>query len=139
MSDIKKSVESVGAGWGDAPWAETYYADPEQQLETFWSYHGHFRPLFERLNLRSAIDLACGRGRHAEIVALYSHHLTLMDIHQTNIDFCKRRLGHYPYLNFVVNSGHDFQPIGDEQATGIYCYDAMVHFSPDIVEAYLQD
>jgi SAM-dependent methyltransferase len=136
---IEESVASVGKGWGDAAWAETYYAMAETQTDFFWNRAGLFRPLFDRLDLTSVIELACGRGRHAEIVAPLAQRLVVMDIHAINIEACRRRLGHHPHLVFRQNSGFDFTPELDHGTTAIYCYDAMVHFSPDIVQAYLRD
>jgi ubiquinone/menaquinone biosynthesis C-methylase UbiE len=62
-----------------------------------------------------------------------------MDIHDANLDACRRRLAAYANVQYIHNDGYDFQPVPDASLTAIYCYDAMVHFSPDLVGAYLQD
>ena len=62
-----------------------------------------------------------------------------MDIHEDNLTFCQQRLGHRPNLEIYRNSGFDFKPVEAKSLTAIFCYDAMVHFSPDIVASYLKD
>ena len=34
----------------------------------FWDEHLPFRPFFERLDLTATLELACGHGRHAEMI-----------------------------------------------------------------------
>lgn len=65
--------------------------------------------------------------------------LTLMDIHDANLDFCRNRLRAYAFVRYVKGNGYNFEPVEPESKTAIYCYDSMVHFSPDIVESYLKD
>ena len=105
----------------------------------FWAETTLFRRLFERLDLAHVLELACGHGRHTAQIVERAGHVTLMDVHETNIETCRSRLGHHRNLTFIVNNGYDFQPVGDGELTSIFCYDAMVHFSPDIVASYLAD
>lgn len=65
--------------------------------------------------------------------------LTLVDIFDSNLEFCRNRLCAYPFIRYIKNNGYSFEPIASQTVTAIYCYDSMVHFSPDIVESYLQD
>jgi SAM-dependent methyltransferase len=62
-----------------------------------------------------------------------------MDIHQSNLDTCRERLAAAANVFYALNNGFDFRPIADGSITAIYCYDAMVHFSPDLVASYLRD
>ncbi|KGQ18535.1 Methyltransferase type 11 [Lysobacter dokdonensis DS-58] len=133
--DLAASVDVVGEPWKES----AYYADAEQWTFVFWDPAHPFRSYFDRLDLRNTIELACGHGRHAERTAAMAGSLTLMDIHQANLDACRARLGHLPNVRIERNNGYDFRPVEDGSATAIYCYDAMVHFSPDLVASYLQD
>jgi SAM-dependent methyltransferase len=124
------------------PWAKSsYYADAEQEGWTspFWDETSQFRPLFNRLDLTSVVELACGYGRYAERVAAICGRLTLVDVFQENLDMCAARLKGFPNVQYLKGNGHSFAGIPDASTTAIFCYDAMVHFSPDIVQAYLQD
>lgn len=132
---LRASVKAVGAAWEDS----LYYADAENWTRLFWGEATPFSRLFAELNLSNVIDLACGHGRHAEIVAQKAAALTLMDIHEANLEVCRKRLANAANVSFVLNSGFDFRPLRDASTTAIYCYDAMVHFSPDVVSSYLND
>jgi hypothetical protein len=72
------------------------------------------------------LELACGHGRHSEIVAEGSGQLTLMDVHEENIEYCRTRLARFRNIAFFTNSGHDFRPIADGALTAI---SAMMRWS----------
>jgi SAM-dependent methyltransferase len=133
--DLQSSVDLVGEAWKQS----AYYQDAERWTFIFWDPGQPFRTWFDRLDLRNALELACGHGRHAERVVPHAGQLTLMDIHEENLDACRARLSGYGNVRYLLNSGYDFRPVPDATLTAIYCYDAMVHFSPDLVAAYLED
>jgi SAM-dependent methyltransferase len=134
-SDLQSSVDIVGAPWKES----AYYGDAERWTFLFWEQAHPFRPWFDRLDLRHVLELACGHGRHSERVAPLAGRLTLMDIFDANLDACRRRLASFGNVDYIRNTGFDFRPVPDASLTAIYCYDAMVHFSPDLVAAYLKD
>ena len=134
LSDIRESVRQVGLSWEKS----AYYENAERLMDVFWREGTLFRRLFEKLDLSAVVELACGHGRHAERIAQKCGQLTLMDIHQRNIDFCRDRLAGFSNVAYFVNSGFDF-PLPSSSQTAIFCYDAMVHFSPDVVRSYLID
>lgn len=135
MSDIRESVRKVGRSWEKS----TYYENAERFIDVFWREGTLFRRLFEKLDLTATVELACGHGRHAERIASECGQLTLMDIHADNIDFCKNRLKRFSNVTYFINSGFDFHPLPPNSQTAIFCYDAMVHFSPDVVRSYVID
>ncbi len=134
-TDIKASVDLVAEPWINSP----YYGEAEQWTFIFWSQRSKFPQFFNQLDLDSVIELGCGHGRHAEVIQNKVGKLYLMDVLQENVEFCKRRLGSNQRLAFLKNDGHTFQPIEPNSVTAIFCYDAMVHFSPDIVASYISD
>jgi SAM-dependent methyltransferase len=135
MTDLAASVQLVGDPWKES----VYYADAERWTHLFWAEHTPFRQLFNRLDPSAVLELACGHGRHAEKIAPLSKRLVLMDIHEANLQVCRTRLAAFPYVEFIRNNGFDFQPVEDAALTSLFCYDAMVHFSPDLVESYRRD
>jgi SAM-dependent methyltransferase len=135
VSDIRESVRKVGQSWENSP----YYENAERLIDVFWRDGTLFRRLFEKLDLTTTVELACGHGRHAERITPDCGRLTLMDIHVGNIDFCKNRLSRFTNVEYFVNNGFDFQPLPPASQTAIFCYDAMVHFSPDVVRSYVID
>ena len=118
-----------------------YYADAETRLPVFWREGSPFSALFALLDISRVAELACGQGRHGEFIlrnfspSIASYHA--LDILQTNVQFTRARLGGDARVKVDRNSGVSFHPISDEAVTGIFCYDAMVHFHRSIVAQYL--
>jgi SAM-dependent methyltransferase len=132
---LQASVDHVAEAWKKSP----YYEDAEKWTHIFWNEGTDFKTQFDRLDLSRSIELACGYGRHAEHAVKSTRDLMLMDIFDENLDFCKERLGKYKNVSFVKCSGSDFQPVENNSITSVYCYDAMVHFAPDVVRSYVSD
>jgi SAM-dependent methyltransferase len=131
----ERQAERVARDWS----GNAYYADAEQWAFVFWIEDGVFRPFFERLNLEHIVELACGHGRHAEMFKDRAQKITLLDILAENVNQCRSRFAGQSHIVCMRNNGTDFKPLGDASATSIFCYDAMVHFTPDVVESYLID
>ena len=51
---LKADVAMIGEAWHDSP----YYVDAERWTFLFWRPEGHFRQLFDRLDLTSVVELA---------------------------------------------------------------------------------
>lgn len=134
-TDLERSVEIVGKAWKES----AYYDIAEKFIFRFWEADSVYRACFVKLDPRNLVELACGHGRHAEQVAGLAGHLSLIDIHQENLDACRKRLEAHSGVSYHKGNGYDFQPLADSSATGIFCYDSMVHFSPDLVASYLLD
>ena len=126
MNTLTQSVEVVAGPWKQSG----YYDDAEKWTFIFWSEAHPFYPLFQRLDLTAVLELACGHGRHSEIVAERSGQLTLMDVHEENIAYCRTRLARFRNTLFFANSSHDFRSITDDAITAIFCYNAMGAFQP---------
>jgi SAM-dependent methyltransferase len=139
MSDIKKSVETVKRAWISS----SYYNDAEKWTFLFWENNSIFKQYFDKLDVRFIAELACGYGRHAEkLLQTRQHQVQLiycLDVVEENLLFTENRLAVYNKSKILLVSGHDFKPIASNSLTSIFCYDAMVHFSPDIIESYLID
>ncbi len=132
-----------------------YYdrAEEEDYLGGFWRLKAKsplfpkakFRPLFDKLNTRTLVELACGHGRHtAHILAnrKYSdkiERIYMMDINDENISFCKERFRFHDFVYPIKNNGYDFHPLASDSVTAIFCYDSMVHFEYDSVISYIED
>lgn len=108
-------------------------------MGVFWGDGSPFLELFSRLDLTTVAELACGHGRHAEHIVSQAAELFVIDIHESNIVFCRERLAAYDNVRFVVNNGYDLRPLEDRSISALFCYDAMVHFAPDVIRSYLND
>lgn len=134
-SSLRHSVGVVGKARKVSP----YHAGAERWTFMFWDRSHPFRGWFDELDLTSVLELGCGHGRHSEQVAPLAGRLSLMDIHDDNIRVCRQRLAPYKHVSYFQNNGYDFRPVADCSRTAIFCYDAMVRFSPDLVASYLTD
>lgn len=134
-SKLAESAAVVGAPWAQSP----YYDDAERWTFLFWDEGTVFRRLFNQLDLSTVIELSCGHGRHSERVAQMTSQLTLLDMHEANLEFCRRRLAGHRFVRYLKGNGYSLEPIEAASATSIFCYDSMVHFSPDIVQSYMRE
>jgi SAM-dependent methyltransferase len=138
-SEIAKSIQVIKEPWIDSP----YYDDAERWTHIFWNENSNFKKYFDRLDLTLCAELACGHGRHSEqLLQRYSQKveaLYALDVVEKNVEFTAKRLSSFKQATTLLVGGSDFEPIGSGALTSIFCYDAMVHFSPDIIESYLRD
>lgn len=136
MTDsIKMQIKN---DWADAPYYEIVESD--SAMKYFWG-NAIFDDLFARLDLSNVAELACGHGRHMQHV-LNNFNVgsaILVDINESNIDFCRGRFNNYGGLTFIVNGGADLNGISDGALSSLFCYDAMVHFEFDDVFLYLKE
>lgn len=136
-NDLRNSVTEVARYWGNDPYYDR--AEKPDWMTRFWSQNREFKPLFDQLDLEWTIELACGHGRHATQIADHVPALVLVDVVPQNIEYCRQRFAGRNNIAVMQNDGASFRPIPDEQATAIYCYDAMVHFEMDVVASYVKD
>jgi SAM-dependent methyltransferase len=123
-----------------------YYdrAESKDWMKVFW-HQGDFLKLFEKLDMRVAVELACGHGRHtAHVLDVPSlrrnlEQIHLIDVNEENIKYCRERFTNSTIVSTNTNNGYDFQPLRNDSISSIFCYDAMVHFEFDAVISYVMD
>lgn len=121
-----------------SPWKEsTYFADAERLMHVFWSETNPFYKAFQTLDLSTTLELACGKGRHSEMVAPMAGILTLVDVFPEHLIDCITRLQGKNNVAYVVCNGYEFEAVSRDSQSAVFCYDAMVHFAPEIVASYL--
>ena len=138
----------VAEEWtGSKAYANFYYAKAEDEacVEVFWHAKSKFRQLFDRLNTRTLVELACGHGRHTARILNTPElrhgidRIYPIDINNDNVQFCRERFSNNTLVHPFINNGLDFQPLANSSVTAIFCYDAMVHFEYDAVHSYIED
>jgi ubiquinone/menaquinone biosynthesis C-methylase UbiE len=134
-SRLEEDILVVAKAWADSP----YYERAEQFTSMFWAPQSHFRRFFDKLDLISVVELACGHGRHTANIPKTARYITIIDIFEKNLEVCRNRLGARSNISFVKGDGSSFRPVVDSSTTAIFCYDAMVHFTPEMVRSYLCD
>lgn len=120
---------------------DSYFEQVEKDsyIEIFWDINSDFYKMFQKLNTRNVIELGCGRGRHVPKIVNKADTVTLVDILQKNIDFCKKRFGDNGKIKYYKNTGFDLKELESNNYTSLYSYDAMVHFELMDIYSYLID
>ena len=117
-------------------------ADKDHWVQTFWASDSVFRAAFEQLDRTSMLEIACGSGRHSWQVRGTLPDLTLLDTSQGALSLARQRFVHYPQVQYIhAPTGLGLADCGitKETFTSIFSFDAMVHFEPKTVQAYLHD
>ncbi len=133
--ELSRLADQVGKDWK----SNSYYESSEQHVRGFWSETSPFRMLFDRMTLGTVIDLACGHGKQSQFIVDRCTRLYLVDINSENLDFCRSRYAAHGNVEYVLTSGYDIPSIATGTVDAIFCYDAMVHFAPEVVAAYLRE
>ncbi len=114
-------------------------AESEQAMNIFWGQDTLFYNMFKKLDISNVIELSCGRGRHVPKYMYDAQHITLVDILEKNIDFCKERFSSQSKISYYCNNGSDLSDLPDNTYTSLFTYDSMVHFELLDIASYLKD
>ena len=114
-------------------------AENEKAIDVFWGSESLFYKNFKKLNLKNVIELACGRGRHVPHYINLAEKITLVDILEENISFCKERFKEEENIFYLQNNGYNFEKLLSNNYTAIFSYDSMVHFELMDIYEYLKD
>lgn len=131
--ELSKLADHVGHRWEE----HVYYDQAEPMMDMQWNKY--VWPQIKDCDFTSVLDLAAGHGRNSEKLLPLSGRLFIVDINQSNIDFCKDRFGDNPKIEYSTNNGFDLSRIADDELTLAYCWDAMVHFESEVVRNYLKE
>jgi len=120
---------------------DAYFERAEQSdvLQTFWSESSSFYKMFKQMDTSNIIELACGRGRHVSMYDKIAGHITLVDILDKNIEYCKKRFKDKGNISYYCNNGTDLSDLADSTYTSLFTYDAMVHFELLDIASYLKE
>jgi ubiquinone/menaquinone biosynthesis C-methylase UbiE len=130
-------TKKIGETWSQAAYYETHEQD--HFMDFFWKEGCVFKRMFDTLTPDNILELACGHGRHVPRYQHLAKKITLVDINQSNIDFCRNRFAGNDKILCIVNNGTDLQDVPSESVTAVFSYDAMVHFEMTDVMQYIQE
>lgn len=127
--------------WFHIDGMEEYWniVESENCLKMFWGEDTAFYRMFTQLDLDKVIELGCGRGRHVNQYYSRANEITLVDILEKNITFCKDRFKDSKNIKYYQNNGFDLSELPDESYSALFTYDAMVHFEMFDVYNYLKE
>lgn len=114
-----------------------YYDQAEHFLKNDWKIH--IWPILKTADFSTVLDLAAGHGRNSAQLIKLAKKLYIVDIHQSNINFCKIRFRKYCNIEYTLCDGISCNGVPDDTVTLVYCFDAMVHFDSDVIRNYLKD
>lgn len=142
--ETRTATEVIGSEWDGA---EGYYNNAETKgwMAPFWGEHSPFLRCMRQMDLAYTVELACGHGRHTEHIILGRmdgvsvQGAIVVDINESNIEFCKGRFSQFPNVAGRTNNGSDLSFIKEGSQTAVFCYDAMVHFEFHDVVAYVPE
>jgi ubiquinone/menaquinone biosynthesis C-methylase UbiE len=134
---VSEFTDRIKQDWA----AAAYYDIAESESWPFWADGPPFERMFRTLDLTNVIELGCGHGRHAARIrdSAGFGRITLVDVNQSNIAFCRRRFAGDSRFVFLVNSGSDLATLPSGRFSSLFCYDSMVHFECDDVLSYLTE
>ncbi len=131
--DLKALAERVGSDWVSGP----YYDEAEAAFASQWSHL--LWPIVQGSDFSYTLEIAAGHGRNTAKLLSLADKVYAADINATNIAFLRERFGDEPKLQLIQNNGYEIKEIADASITFVYCFDAMVHFYPDVVRAYIKE
>lgn len=122
---------------GDPFAVPIYFNTAERVMRWQWKYY--IWPRIHDADFNVVIDLACGHGRNTARLAPLATRVIAVDINTECVTFVRRRFAGDLKVEVLQNDGASLAGIKSSSATLVYCWDAMVHFEPQIVEAYVQE
>lgn len=114
-------------------------SENKEFVEVFWNKDSVFYKYFEQLDLHNVIELACGRGRHVPYYIDFADKVTLVDILEENMIFCRERFKDIAKIDYYKNNGFNLEKLASNHYTSLFTYDSMVHFEMMDVYEYLKD
>jgi SAM-dependent methyltransferase len=132
-ASLRALASAEGRVWADSP----SYDAAEANVRVWWP--DYIWPLIQDRDFSHVVDLAAGHGRNSEMLRAVADRITVVDINQENVDFCKQRFAGDPKFRFFKNDGCGLPDLEDGSVSLVYCFDAMVHFDSDVVRAYLRE
>lgn len=133
----KQDLVSSAAVSGNPFKESDYFKLAEASLERHWAYF--IEPVIGTRRYGTAIDLAIGWGRNTEKLRHVCDQVIGVDINQECIDHCAERFKGADNVSLLKTDGTQFTDIDDASVDLVYCFDAMVHFQPEVVDAYVAE
>ncbi len=114
-------------------------AENAAATDAFWSSDTVFRKMFDKLDISELLEIAFGQGRHSARVPKIYRRMVLLDTSTTAIQVATDRFRNNTAVVTVLSSDGYTIEQPDNSFTAAYSYDAMVHFEPTTVAAYLKE
>jgi SAM-dependent methyltransferase len=122
---------------GDPFTGPIYFNTAERVIGRQWAYY--IWPRIKDADFTTVVELACGHGRNTARLARLAGRVIGVDINTECVEFVRARFADQTKVSVVQTDGSSLAGIASDSATLVYCWDAMVHFEPEVVEAYVHE
>ena len=86
----------------------------------------------------NVLEIGAGHGRFTDFL-FKAKRITLVDLNENCITFCKKRFRGQKNIIYHVNDGKSLPFIKDHSIDFIWSYDSFVHMEKDIIQGYLKE
>lgn len=130
---LLRKARQPGKEFRNSPYYDVAEPDMAQQWrDLIW-------PRIHHLDFSSVLDLAAGHGRNSARLREVSDRITIVDINEENIEYCRARFRGDDAFTFLRNDGLSLAGVADETVSLVYSFDSMVHFDRDVIREYLRE
>lgn len=138
MTDPTTAVADLWRDESSPDYGYFVRAEDESWTSGFWAADSLWRPRFDAMDRTVVLEIAAGQGRHAVRAAEHCGRLVLTDTSARALEVAAARLATSDHVSTVVSVDGMTIPIGEHgRFTGVYSYDAMVHFEASCVASYV--
>jgi ubiquinone/menaquinone biosynthesis C-methylase UbiE len=85
---------------------------------------------------RHVLEIGPGAGRWTELLAPRAAELYLLDITDTTLELCRKRLGDPPNTHYLVGDGASLPGVPDAGIDFLWSFDVFVHIAPAEQQKY---
>lgn len=85
------------------------------------------------------VEIGPGAGRWTEALVAQADELILVDITDTTLELCRRRLGDPAGVTYLRSDGASLHGVPSASVDAVWSFDAFVHIAPLDVAAYLRE
>jgi len=147
MTTIEKNYQIWNS---EEHWEHGIFGDREPLLDgEKWSRPwGHSRyqwlitilpRIYKNLPTKSILEIACGRGRWTQYLLPMSEMITLVELSENNIEYCKKRFINFSNIKYIKNDGKSLDGVNDNCIDFVFSYDSLVHSDEETLESYIKE
>jgi ubiquinone/menaquinone biosynthesis C-methylase UbiE len=85
------------------------------------------------------LEIAPGHGRWTQFLLSHASKLSVIDLSEKCIDYCKDRFAAHNHLSYHVNNGRSLGQIEDGSVDFVFSFDSLVHAEMDVMRDYLKE
>ncbi|GGB48528.1 hypothetical protein GCM10011316_20830 [Roseibium aquae] len=138
FKSMQNIVKKNSLLWGEEV-AETYHAAAARCMQENWD--AIIFPLLQKhsIDYSDVVDFACGYGRNTDMLLNHARSITMVDVNEHNLDYCRNKYADHQSVSIVGCNGYTLEELSENRFSFFYTFDSVVHFPPEIVRSYLPE